>query len=165
MGRLPRITFGAGASGSLPAIVARLGSRALLVTGQGSFARSGRLAALESGLQGAGVTVVGRVAVPSEPGPDEIDATVSAWRDAEVEVVVGIGGGSALDAAKAIAGLLRTGDSVRVHLEGFPDQRPYRGPAVPVVAVPTTAGHRLGGDTQRGHQQSRRGRLQALLPR
>ena len=140
LGRLPRITFGAGSVESLPAIVAGHGRRVLLVTGQGSFAASGRLAALESGLAVAGVTLVGRVAVASEPGPDDIDGAVAAWRAADVAVVLGVGGGSALDSAKAIAGLLRTGDPVRTHLEGFADQRPYVGPAVPVVAVPTTAG-------------------------
>jgi alcohol dehydrogenase len=155
LGRLPRITFGAGSIAGAPAIVARHGRRALLVTGQGSFARSGRLTALESGLVDADVVVVGRVAVPSEPGPDDIDAAVAAWAEADIQVVVGAGGGSAIDSAKAIAGLLRTGDSVRVHLEGFPDQRPYRGPAVPVVAIPTTAG--TGSEATRNAVVSSRG--------
>ena len=155
LGRLPRITFGAGSVESLPAIVAGHGRRVLLVTGQGSFAASGRLAALESGLAVAGVTLVGRVAVASEPGPDDIDGAVAAWRAADVAVVLGVGGGSALDSAKAIAGLLRTGDPVRTHLEGFADQRPYVGPAVPVVAVPTTAG--TGSEATRNAVISQRG--------
>jgi alcohol dehydrogenase len=140
LGRLPRITFGPGSFASVPGVVAGLGSRVLLVTGQGSFARSGRSAMLEGGLAEEGVALVGRVAVPAEPGPSDVDLAVAAWAEAGVEVVLGVGGGSAIDAAKAIAGLLRTGDPVRVHLEGFPDTRPYLGPAVPVVAVPTTAG-------------------------
>ena len=56
------------------------------------------------------------------------------------DVVVGIGGGAALDAAKAIAGLLRTGTSVLDHLEGVGRGLPYPGPATPFIAVPTTAG-------------------------
>jgi alcohol dehydrogenase len=55
-------------------------------------------------------------------------------------VVVGIGGGSALDAAKAIAGLLRSGTTAMDHLEGVGRGVPYPGPATPFVAVPTTAG-------------------------
>lgn len=140
LGRLPRITFGPGSFGAVPGIVAGHGRRALLVTGLRSFAASGRAAALEDDLAGAGVTLVGRVTVGAEPGPAEIDGAVAAWRDAGVEVVLGVGGGSAVDGAKAIAGLLRSGTSIRDHLEGFPDQRLYPGPAVPVVAVPTTAG-------------------------
>jgi alcohol dehydrogenase len=57
-----------------------------------------------------------------------------------VEVVVGIGGGSVLDTAKAVAGLLIPGNSVMDHLEGIAPGLPYQGPAVPFVAVPTTAG-------------------------
>jgi alcohol dehydrogenase class IV len=54
--------------------------------------------------------------------------------------VIGIGGGSALDAAKAIAGLLKPGNSVMDHLEGVGPELPYAGPAIPFIAVPTTAG-------------------------
>ncbi len=57
-----------------------------------------------------------------------------------IDVVIGIGGGSALDAAKAIAGLLRPGNSVMDHLEGVGPELPYAGPATPFIAVPTTAG-------------------------
>ncbi len=54
--------------------------------------------------------------------------------------MIGIGGGSVLDAAKAIAGLLRVGDSVMEYLEGVGSGKAYNGPAVPFIAVPTTAG-------------------------
>lgn len=54
--------------------------------------------------------------------------------------MVGLGGGSALDAAKAIAGLLKPGNSVMDHLEGVGPELPYQGPATPFIAVPTTAG-------------------------
>ncbi|HEY9147172.1 MAG TPA: iron-containing alcohol dehydrogenase, partial [Thiobacillus sp.] len=52
----------------------------------------------------------------------------------------GIVGGSALDAAKAIAGLLKPGNSVMDHLEGVGPELPYGGPSTPFIAVPTTAG-------------------------
>ena len=54
--------------------------------------------------------------------------------------MLGIGGGSALDAAKAIAGLLKPGNSVMDHLEGVGPELPYAGPRTPFIAVPTTAG-------------------------
>jgi alcohol dehydrogenase class IV len=57
-----------------------------------------------------------------------------------IDVVIGIGGGSALDAAKAIAGLLKSGNSVMDHLEGVGPELAYMGPATPFIAVPTTAG-------------------------
>jgi alcohol dehydrogenase len=69
-----------------------------------------------------------------------IDATVGQLRGEDFAAVIGIGGGSVLDAAKAIAGLLKPGNSVLDHLEGVGPELPYRGPATPFIAVPTTAG-------------------------
>jgi alcohol dehydrogenase len=70
-------------------------------------------------------------------------------------VVVAIGGGSVLDTAKAVAGLLTAGNSVRDHLEGVGSELPYRGPSVPFVAVPTTAG--TGSEATKNAVLSERG--------
>jgi alcohol dehydrogenase len=69
-----------------------------------------------------------------------IDEAVREFCNAGIEVVVGIGGGSVLDAAKAIAGLLPSGNSVLDHLEDVGRGLPYAGAALPFIAVPTTAG-------------------------
>jgi alcohol dehydrogenase len=140
IGRLPRITFGAGRLADVPAIVAGHGSRVLLVTGGHSFNASPRRAELEQGLAEAGVTLVGSTTVTGEPGVADVADPVERFSDARIDVVLGIGGGAALDTAKAIAGLLRTGTTLMDHLEGVGLGVPYPGPAVPVVAVPTTAG-------------------------
>ena len=155
LGRLPRILFGAGTVERVPAVVAAHGRRALLVTGGRSLAASGRRAVLIAGLDAAGVEIVGELAVTGEPDPAVVDGAVDAHRDAAVEVVLGVGGGSVLDAAKAIAGLLRTGTSILDHLEGVGPQLPYPGPAVPLVAVPTTAG--TGSEATRNAVISERG--------
>lgn len=155
LGRLPRITFGAGGFARVPEIVATHGHRVLLVTGGRSLTVSGRRETLLAGLGTAGVAVAGEVAVTDEPSPAVIDAAVAAHRENAIDVVLGIGGGSVLDAAKAIAGLLRTGSSVIVHLEGLPGTRPYDGPSVPFVAVPTTAG--TGSEATRNAVISERG--------
>ena len=139
VGRLPRIEFGAGVLRQLPGLVARFGPRLLLVTGAQAFAASPARTALDEGLRQAGVDVETLV-VAGEPTPAEIDAAVTRWHAAGVDVVAGIGGGSVLDAAKAIAGLLRPANSVFDHLEGVGPELPYRGPATPFIAVPTTAG-------------------------
>jgi alcohol dehydrogenase len=155
LGRLPRITFGAGSFAQAPAVVAAHGSRALLVTGARSFDASARYADLEEGLRSAGVALVGRVAVSGEPGPDEIEGALHSHRPADIEVVVGIGGGAALDTAKALAGLLRSDTSLFDHLEEVGRGLPYRGPALPSVAVPTTAG--TGSEATRNAVITRRG--------
>jgi alcohol dehydrogenase len=69
-----------------------------------------------------------------------VDETVNAYRDQAIDVVIGLGGGSVLDAAKAIAGLLRINHSVMDFLEGVGPELAYTGPAVPFIAIPTTAG-------------------------
>ena len=69
-----------------------------------------------------------------------VDDAVRDLRAEAIDVVIGMGGGSALDAAKAIAGLLKPGNSVMDHLEGVGPELPYVGPATPFIAVPTTAG-------------------------
>jgi alcohol dehydrogenase class IV len=140
LGRLPRITFGPGVFSRVPAIVAGHGARALLVTGGHSFNASPRRAELEAGLAEAGVTLVGSTTVSGEPGRADVEGPVAAYRDRDVAVVIGIGGGAALDTAKAIAGLLPVGTELIDHLEGVGRGVPYPGGALPVVAVPTTAG-------------------------
>jgi alcohol dehydrogenase len=75
-----------------------------------------------------------------EPSPAVVDAAVARFAPDGIDVVLGIGGGSVLDAAKAVAGLIRTGRSVMDHLEIVGRGLPYEGPAIPFVAVPTTAG-------------------------
>jgi alcohol dehydrogenase len=155
LGRLPRITFGEGTFARVPELAAAHGRRVLLVTGGRSLAAAGRREPLLDGFRASGIELSGEVAVLDEPSPQVVDRAVEAHRSAGVEVVVGVGGGSVLDAAKAIAGLLRTGTSVRDHLEGVGPRLPYPGPAVPFVAVPTTAG--TGSEASRNAVISERG--------
>ncbi len=137
--RLPRIEFGAGSIRKLPDIAALYGKQLLLVTGQHSFVESpagewllGELKARSFAWQ--------HLKVGHEPTPQFVDEAVASLRGHDIDAVLGIGGGSALDAAKAIAGLLKPGNSVVDHLEGVGPELPYRGPATPFIAAPTTAG-------------------------
>ena len=155
VGRLPRITFGAGSFARLPGIVAASGGRALLVRGTRSLAAGGRLDALRTGLAAAGVELVGEAPVDGEPCPALVDAIAAAHRGRGVDVVLGVGGGSALDTAKAVAGLLLVDAPVTDFLEGLPGARPWPGPSVPLVAVPTTAG--TGSEATRNAVISERG--------
>jgi len=155
LGRLPRITFGEGSVARVPELAAAHGRRVLLVTGGRSLEASGRRDPLLDGFRTARLELAGELAILDEPSPQVVDRAVEAHRGARVEVVVGVGGGSVLDAAKAIAGLLRTETSVRDHLEGVGSGLPYAGPSVPFVAVPTTAG--TGSEASRNAVISERG--------
>lgn len=137
--RLPIIEFGAGSVNRLAQLCSGYGSRLLLVTGAGSLSRSGVLDKLSRQLDELAI-IREAVTIRGEPSPQGIDDIVREYAAFEADVVMGIGGGSVLDAAKAIAGLLRVGDSVMDYLEGAGPEKPYSGPAVPFIAVPTTAG-------------------------
>lgn len=137
--RLPRIEFGAGRIGLLPELAAGYGSRVLLITGRRTLQDSAHWQPLLDGLRKQGIAW-DLLRVGAEPSPQLVDDAVAQFRDGDFDLVIGIGGGSVLDAAKAIAGLLRVGDSVMDYLEGVGPEKPYRGPATPFIAVPTTAG-------------------------
>lgn len=137
--RLPRVTFGSGQLKLVPPLARNYGQRALLVTGAKSFIESHHheswaVAMRQSGMTWETFTVAG------EPSPQLVDNAAIQFRDADIDIVIGIGGGSVLDAAKAIAGLLRIPNSVMDFLEGVGPELPYPGPSVPFIAVPTTAG-------------------------
>jgi alcohol dehydrogenase len=139
LARLPRIEFGTGVLHRLPAIAAAYGKRLLIVTGRRSFEESPGGAWLFGELKAQGFAWL-HLKVEGEPSPAFVDKAVAGLRGEAIDLVLGIGGGSALDAAKAIAGLLKPGNSVVDHLEGVGPELPYRGPATPFIAVPTTAG-------------------------
>ncbi len=137
--RLPSIVFGSGVRQQLPALLAGFGTRVLLVSGRRSLRQSPFWTPLLQGLAAAGLSWQ-EVSVETEPSPQWVDDVVREFAAADIQVVLGIGGGSVLDAAKAIAGLLPHGNSVMDHLEGVGPELPYEGPSTPLIAVPTTAG-------------------------
>lgn len=137
--RLPRIEFGAGSFTKLASLMGQYGQRALLVTGQRSLVALPHWPSLLAALEKARMSWE-HVIVDDEPSPQLVDATVRRFQGTDLQVVAGIGGGSVLDAAKAIAGLLPSGDSVLDYLEGVGPEKPYHGPTLPFIAVPTTAG-------------------------
>lgn len=137
--RLPRIEFGSGKFAQLGQLSAQYGQRVLLVTGARSFTKTPYWLQLQQQFEQLGMAC-SSVTIAGEPSPQMVDQAVAQYSGRSIDVVIGIGGGSALDAAKAIAGLLRPGNSVMDHLEGVGPELEYKGPALPFIAVPTTAG-------------------------
>ncbi len=137
--RLPRIEFGRGAIASVAPCAAQFGRRALIVTGGRSLRATPYWQATLDALDKQRVSWVD-VQVREEPSPAQVDAFAAQLRGESIDVVIGIGGGSVLDAAKAIAGLLRVDRSVMEYIEGVGPELPYEGPSTPYIAVPTTAG-------------------------
>jgi alcohol dehydrogenase len=137
--RLPKIEFGSGALARLPDLAQQYGKRILLITGSGSIETANQWQQLQAWLEMDAITSF-QVRITQEPSPAIVDETVNAYRDQAIDLVIGLGGGSVLDAAKAIAGLLHINHSVMDFLEGVGPELAYPGPAVPFIAIPTTAG-------------------------
>lgn len=137
--RLPKIDFGPGAMTHLPDYINQYGKHALIVTGAKSYIESRHWQTLNKALNQHKIKVT-LCHVITEPSPEFIDQSVSEFKHGFIDVVVAIGGGSAIDAGKAIAGLLRIDHSVMDFLEGVGPELDYTGPAVPFIAAPTTAG-------------------------
>ncbi|MBW2260722.1 MAG: iron-containing alcohol dehydrogenase [Deltaproteobacteria bacterium] len=133
------IVFGRGTLERIGGIAAGLGSRAMVVRGGRHLDASRNIARLEALLGDTGVEAI-FFTVRGEPDVEVVDGAAEAARGARCDLVIGIGGGSALDAAKAVAGLLTSGGSALDYMEVVGRGRTIDRPAAPLVAVPTTAG-------------------------
>lgn len=132
----PGVIYGPGALARLPDEAGGLGQKALLVSGKGSLARAGSLAGIEKALRGRGIAVVAFDGVESDPSIQTVDRGAREAVKAGCDIVVAAGGGSVIDAGKAMAGMATNPGSVREYLEGRGiSKRP-----LPFIAIPTTAG-------------------------
>ena len=126
-----RIAFGPGSSAQLPEAVAGLGARPLVCTGATPDRFASLLESLDDALSWP---------IAGEPTPDDIRAGVAAAREHGADVVVGLGGGAVLDAAKIIAALAPNDGDVLDYVEVIGAGRIMAQRPLPFVAVPTTAG-------------------------
>lgn len=130
-----RIVFGAGVRRQAGELALGLGRRALVVTG----GRPERTAFLLELLSAADVEF--RVfSVPGEPTLETARAGTARALEAEADIVIGIGGGSAMDAAKAVGVLSANGGDPLDYLEVIGRGWPLEKPSLPVLAMPTTSG-------------------------
>jgi len=130
-----RIIFGAGSVRESGSIAQALGRRALVVTGS----NPGRAAPLRSSLKEKAVECA-MFPVSGEPSIETVREGVQSARNERCDLVVGFGGGSAIDAGKAIAALLTNEGNVIDYLEVIGRGKPLKHPPAPCLAIPTTAG-------------------------
>lgn len=159
------IRFGRGVSAGAAQAVAALGTRVLVVTGARSERAEWLVAALrECDCEDFVFPVAG------EPDVETIEAGVARARTAEIEAVVALGGGAALDAGKAIAALTPAVRPMFDHLEVVGRGLPLERDPLPFIAIPTTAG--TGTEVTRNavisvpeHRRKVSLRDKAMLPR
>lgn len=130
------IRFGAGRVSEVPGALADLGAnRVMVITGGTTSRADGIRAALNEADMSSMV-----FGVATEPSIERVRAAVDLALESGCDAVLGFGGGSALDVAKAVAVLARSGTDPMDHLEVIGAGRPIERPGLPCVAVPTTAG-------------------------
>jgi len=130
-----RVLFGPGTVKEAAPSAKALGGRALLITGRDPRRAAPLLEQLKA--QGLGVTVF---SVPGEPTVERVRAGVERAREEGCDLVVGFGGGSVLDAGKAVAALLTNAGDPLDYLEVIGKGQALTRPSAPYLAIPTTAG-------------------------
>jgi len=133
------VALGPGRIATLGAeVVARAGATArVLLVADAGVAAAGLTGAAEKSLADAGVTVRTFTDVRSDPLAAQIDGAAQAARDLNADIIVGLGGGSAVDVAKMAAGVA----SGSAPAESYALQSdPFGEGVLPIIAIPTTAG-------------------------
>jgi alcohol dehydrogenase class IV len=131
-----KIIFGEGTVTSVGKEAKKLGKKVCLFTGKTAMAKSGILNNICNSLEEAELEVVLFDKVIPEPNIKMVDDGLSLVRATECEVIIGLGGGSVLDVAKAVAGLANDGGSCLEYQEG----RKIEKEGLPFIAIPTTSG-------------------------
>ncbi len=135
---LPKIIFGAGKRNELAAELNFRGNRVLLLTGSSSVHNSGHGEEIITSLKAANLELEHEV-IAHEPSPSLIDQIVEKYRPSGIQVVVAVGGGSVMDAGKAISAMIPVEGSIRDYLEGVGEKK-HPGLKIPFIAMPTTSG-------------------------
>ena len=128
----PEIIFGSGKIKSLPSLIERYGNTVLLITGKSSFIQSEHWDKLLLQFESARIHWKHFV-IDKEPTPDMIDQAVNLFEGEILDLVVAIGGGSVMDAGKAISAMLCQKGSVSDYLEGVGTKKPG-GKKIPFIA-------------------------------
>ena len=152
-----RIIFGPAAASQIADCAKTLGGRALVVTGSDP----GRVAWIFRDLETAHLECT-RFQVTAEPEVAVVDSGARLARQSRCDMVIGIGGGSVLDAAKAIAALTTNPPPIDTYLEVIGRALPLPNSPAPCIAVPTTAG--TGSEVTRNAViRSRRHRIKVSM--
>ncbi|HLU50480.1 MAG TPA: iron-containing alcohol dehydrogenase [Planctomycetota bacterium] len=139
---LTRVIYGPGRLDDLGTVARELGARRVLVVTDPGIVRAGHAPRAVESLRRAGIETVLFDGVEENPTTRHVRAGTEVARSAEVDLIVGVGGGSAMDCAKGINFILCCGGEMKDY-QGIGKAT---GPLLPLIAVPTTAG--TGSETQ-----------------
>lgn len=128
--------IGPGAINELPNVIQSLGLRRPLLVTDAYLTGVGAVDQIVTLLRDAGLTPAVFDRTVPDPNTASLDEGVEAVRAHDADSVIGFGGGSPMDSAKALAVLASQGGPMRK----FKAPHSYSGPALPIIAIPTTAG-------------------------
>ena len=131
-----QLVFGEGCLGEIGAFARNFGKHALLITGKGPTSRAAAVENLREVLKGEGITVTHFAKVEADPGVETVEKGVAFAQEKGCDFVIGLGGGSPMDAAKVVAARM-TNEGDVVSWEGV-GRVPRR--SKPLICIPTTSG-------------------------
>jgi len=135
---IPYIIFGARKLNELYNIIPKFGKNVLYVIGGKSLKESGKWDEIVNAMEKK-LIKISIISVYGEPTPTLIDEAVEKYKSKNIDLVVGIGGGSVTDAGKAISAMIPKEDSIMNYLEGV-GNKIHDGKKIPYIAIPTTSG-------------------------
>jgi alcohol dehydrogenase len=132
----PRLVAGSGCVARVGELAREFGgTRALLVTDQG-LVKAGHVQRVSAALQAQGIVVVMYDQVHENPTTDDVNACLKVAKEGNVDIIIGLGGGSSLDTAKGCNFLLTNGGRMRDYWHTKAATKPL----LPLIAIPTTSG-------------------------
>ena len=131
-----RIAFGVGVLDRLGSLAAKFGGKRVLVVTDRGIAQAGHVDRAEQLLVAGGLECVRFEGVVENPSESVVEACAEFARESDVDLIVGLGGGSSLDTAKGCNFLLADGGRMRDYWGVGKVQNPM----LPLIAIPTTAG-------------------------
>jgi alcohol dehydrogenase class IV len=135
---LPELYFGAGSIHHLQSAISKHGIKKIVLITGNSFLGTVAWPRLTSGLADAGVEMLD-FSRSGEPTPEFVNGVTRDLQDFKPDAVLSVGGGSVIDAGKAVSAMYPINGSIEEYLEGVGSKNP-EGRKIPFIAVPTTAG-------------------------
>lgn len=130
-----KIIYGKGCTKNVGQEAKKYGNKAMIVTGRKSSKKSGALDAVIESLKKSSIDYIVFDNVKSDPDVETVDKGSNLAVEENIEVIIALGGGSPLDAAKAMSVMATNGGSISEYEFKNPEKE-----GIPVIAIPTTAG-------------------------
>lgn len=137
MGQVPPVTFGAGRVAKVPKIVKSLNGGPVFIIADAVLAKLGVTERLTQDLAESGIPFELAAEVSGEPKEALVDDLCARVRNVDAKVIIGLGGGAAMDAAKLVAAIANANEPAQTFALAA---RPLPTNGIPSIAIPTTAG-------------------------